>query len=339
MRAWAVPLILLATALAGCSDDGGDADMHDGHDGHGALDGEGYAPDAPPADAPVWSLGDYWTFEDNLGNVYSLVVAEDAGGDWVVLTNDKTLARFDALFDISYVGNVRKADLAGQQGSERIQFFDFPLHHNKEWMTVWDGESRHVVAHALPGGKFHIVAHVAGNEQGDQHATYVYDANIGHFESISFFDANGTATYTAERTGAGADFTGTLYRFGAVEEVHARQVGGPGQAQDQFTVPEGTGELTLTATVDCGGQPAPIFYAVQQPNEDGTAAQTPPTPVVNTVEPVMGTDAQCPDSEGTAQAVVEDPRAGAWRFDAASGSPEGNLDFTAVWQPREDLPR
>lgn len=321
-------LLLLATALAGCSD--GDGEEHDGH----AM---GTDPGIAPAEAPAWSLGDHWTYQDSLGSTYSLVVAEDAGGDWVLLPNDKQLARFDAQFDISFVGNIRKADLAGDQGGTRIQFFDFPLHHGKTWTTQWDGENRHVAAEAMPDGTYHIIAHVAGNEQGDQHASYRYDPAVGFFTMLTFYDENGTVGYEAELTDHGEAFSGTLVRYGQAEDVAGFEIGGPSTAQGTFPTSGETGDLTLHAVLDCADGQGAILFAVQPPQEDGSAAPAPPVPGADG-NVVLGNDDPCPEATDEQTAVVEDPAAGTWRYDAAGATASGSLLFTATWTPREDIP-
>ncbi len=332
MRVWPV-LILLLTTLSGCTGESGEK----AEPGHNMTGLEGA--DIAPAQLPEWGVGDYWSYKDSLGQQYSLVVAGDAGGDWDVRANDKQIARFDSWFDISFVGSIRKSDLAGQQGSERIQFFDFPLHDGKSWTTVWDGESRHVTAQGLEDGTFYIVAHVAGNEQGDKHADYVYDPVAGHFASMSFYAPNGTITYAAELTGNGRDFTGTLYEYGPVEELANITMNGPADYEmHQFEVGAEPGELTMTARIQCANSQQMTLFAVQHPEEDGSAAERPPTPFVTTTEPVMGNDSQCPGAEGNYVAVIEDPRAGSWRLDVANtaSSPRA-FTFVAQWQSRVDI--
>lgn len=326
-------LLLLATALAGCSDEAGAPDAHEGHDGMG-MD-----PGIAPAEAPAWKLGDHWTYQDNLGSTYSLVVAEDEGGDWVLLSNDKQVARFDARFDISFVGKVRKADLAGAQGSTRIQFFDFPLHHGKSWSTDWDGQNRHVVAEAMPDGTYHIIAHVAGNEVGDQYASYHYDPAVGFFGALTFYDGNGTVAYEAELTDHGEDFRGTLYRFGEARELASVTSAGPGLSTGTFDTSGEPGDLFLHADLDCNGEPGAILYAVQPPQEDGSAAAAPPVPGVDGGV-VLGNDDPCPEATDVQSALVEDPSAGTWRYDVANGSVGGgSLHIAATWMPREDIAR
>ena len=323
-------LLLLATVLAGCSDGGDDGD----HDGHAT----GTDPGVAPAEAPRWSLGDHWTYRDSLGSTYSLVVAEEAGGDWVLLPNDKQIARFDAQFDISFVGTIRKADLAGAQGGDRVQFFDFPLEHGKTWTTRWDGQTRHVTAEALPDGTYHVVAHVAGDERGDQHASYHYDPAVGFFTTLTFYDGNGTVGYEAELTDNGEAFTGTVYRYGASEELAGVTSSGPGAVTGTFDTGGEPGELALHSMLDCNGEPGAILFAVQPPQEDGSAAPAPPLPGADG-NVVLGNDEPCPEATDDQHALVEDPAPGTWRYDVLNGSAGGgSLHVVAVWTPREDIP-
>ena len=44
----------------------------------------------------------------------------------------------DAREDVSRLGPQRKSDLAGSQGDDRVQFFQWPLVDGKSWSTRWD---------------------------------------------------------------------------------------------------------------------------------------------------------------------------------------------------------
>ncbi len=331
MRAWPV-LLLLLTALSGCT--GGDGGSGPGGEqGTNGVDRS----NVPAAPLPEWRVGDYWGYSDNLGNQFNLVVAGDSGTSWDVRANDKQIARFDALFDISFVGPTRKSDLAGQQGTEPVKFYDFPLVDGKSWMTPWDGESRHVTVDALEDGTFYVLVHAGGNENGDKFADYVYDPLVGHFSSIAFYEPNGTVSYAASLTDNGHDFTGTLYQFGATEVLINRTVERGGYHMEAFTIPDETGEMNLLAIVDCRGQQGAVLYAVQAPQEDGSQAPFIPTPFIETSDVVFGEDQPCPDSDGVSNWREDDPRAGTWRFDAVNGHASTSFVFQATWTPRTDL--
>src|SRR5687767_6415364 len=107
MRALAAAA-LAALLLAGCSDveepaDPGPVGGADAHGGHAA---------GAHLLAPDWKVGDYWTLTSPQGGTFTHAVSGEAGGDWVVDTDHPDTAFFDALFDISFLGKVRKSDLA-----------------------------------------------------------------------------------------------------------------------------------------------------------------------------------------------------------------------------------
>lgn len=325
MRSFPV-LLLIVTALSGCSDGGAQNDALDTGDMTQSM-----------VEAPTWSLGQYWSYTDSLGQAYSLVVAEDQGGDWVVLPNDKQIARFDALFDISFVGKTRKSDLAGSQGSDRIQFYDFPLVDGKSWNTDWDGEGRTAVAHAQDDGTFHVVVHQTPDTASPEFATYTYDPTVQHFSRITFFDENGTVGYDAELTGQGPAFSGTLYRFGAASDLFLADNTGPGISQGIFSTTGEPGELFLRAILDCNGEQGAILFAIQPPQEDGSAPPTPPIPGADG-NVLIGNDSPCPEATDDQSILLEDPDAGDWRFDAVLGTVGGGkLQVRATWTPREDI--
>lgn len=327
-----VPALLLCTALAGCSDGGGAAAEDQ------ARHGTGMDPGLAPAEAPAWKLGDYWTYKDSIGNTYSLVVAEDAGGDWMLLSNDRTIALFDLRFDISFVGKVRKGDLAGDQGGSRIQFFDFPLHHGKDWTTQWDGQNRHVVAEGMADGSYHIIAHVAGNEVGDQYASYHYDPAVGFFGQLTFYDGQGGVAYEATLQDHGEGFQGTAVRYTEERELASTHVFGPGTPQGTFGVGDEAGELSVSAFVHCGTSPGYVPFAVQEPQEDGSQAPAPPTPIVATGQPVLGNDQPCPEAQGWYNTTIDAPRPGTWRYDAAVAGQDAGFVLGVSFLVRQDIP-
>lgn len=158
----------------------------------GALNSTTSAANAS-VDAPIWAAGDaYAIATDNRGvTEESVLVVTNANGDGYTLsTTSPTLATYDAMFDISYVGHVRAADLAGDQKGTAVQFFSFPLTDGKTWRASWDGLVVNVTAKAAsniptplgnqPG--FTIVA-MDGNKA---HATYDYVPALKWWSHIEF---------------------------------------------------------------------------------------------------------------------------------------------------------
>lgn len=143
MRLHVLVCILLLAPLAGCAE-APEAELSAGT--VAATDVE--APTLPgttgapvnltSADAPAWAIGDAWTMGSDDGS-FTLVVTQADGAGYTLSTDSETVAGFDAMFDISYVGRIRASDLAGSQGGTPVQFFSFPLEDGKKWSTTWDG--------------------------------------------------------------------------------------------------------------------------------------------------------------------------------------------------------
>src|SRR5688572_20003083 len=80
----AVPLLL----LAGCADSGSQGEEADpaapmgGHDGHGGVVAGTHLL------APTWKLGDHWTLSSPQGGTFTHAVSGDAGGDWIMDTDN-----------------------------------------------------------------------------------------------------------------------------------------------------------------------------------------------------------------------------------------------------------
>ena len=142
-----IPIVVAALLLAGCIG------------GSDPVESASVGPDAPSVDAaaapllkaldknasveaPEWRVGDAWTTELNGvddGDRATLVVVAADGGSYQMRPTSESLATYDAMFDISYVGKVRASDLAGHQQDQPVKFFDFPMKDGSAWSTTWDG--------------------------------------------------------------------------------------------------------------------------------------------------------------------------------------------------------
>lgn len=204
---WAV--VVAAFFLAGCADGGGNETDDPGAERAG---GHGMHNAATHIVAPNATLGDHWTWTSpQLGAPYTSVIAADQGADWLMATNDPTLAFFDARFDIASLGAVRKSDLAGSQGSTRVEFFKFPLTKDLNWTTTWDQQPLRMQVLDVKDG----VAQIEARRDDDTlYAAYTYKASHGYFGQIAYYDANGTTVqFEATVTAAGKGFTGDLVRW------------------------------------------------------------------------------------------------------------------------------
>ncbi len=304
-----VTLALLTATLAGCSD----------------------APEATTAagpgskmatSAPEWTLGQHWSYRTTGGDsgqgAINLVVTGDEGGDWIVDTNDATMAYYDDLMDVSYVGKIRKTDLAGAQGSERVKFFDFPLEKNKTWKTTWDGVSQDIVVkHVMDNGDAHLMAH----DGNGMTAEYTYSAQAGFFESIIFYDANGTEMYKMERTAHGLGYNGNVLRYDLHDKVVLQATGG---SVHQATTSFGdANEFRLILHGFCNGDAAGNILIGVSPKADDEQVRLPPIPTV--MEPEYGLNHDC--SQGQVEVddvgVIRIEPGQAWNFDLLAGSQNG----------------
>lgn len=241
---WAVVvgLLLVVTLLAGCTD-GAEIDAEPGEGGPE----NGGSGEAGPEDAVLtgeepaeWDIGHYWVYKTSFGDDFPLVVTEDQGTDWFLDTPDMDTAWFNERDPISYLGSVRKADLAGSQGNERVRYFDFPLEEDKEWTTSWDGVERRVVT-VEANETFFFEAY----EEDMVVVAYDYGPEVGWFTEVTFFDnETGEEDFSMELTAHETDWQGEVFRWDAEKHldltVSTIIMSG---ASSSFSVQEGVEEL------------------------------------------------------------------------------------------------
>lgn len=213
-----VLLIMTSVALSGCVGDDDTVDppepatSADGS-GAGADDDAGRAVTRPPAStdrAPTWNIGDYWVYKDGAGNQNTFAVSGDTGTDYIIDTDSELFAFFNALEDISTLGAQRQSDLAGSQGSDRIEFFRFPLQDGATWTTTWDGATRTITTTALGDGTYGFASNA---EDGTPHARYTYDPAARWFGALEFLAPDGTTLFANQLVEAGTGYTGELIRY------------------------------------------------------------------------------------------------------------------------------
>lgn len=320
-QAW---LLLVIVSLAGCSNDPSQAS--DGASPSGGT----------VTQAPEWQVGQYWSYVNSTGGEFDLVVVDDLGGDWLLLNSNLVNALFDYQFDVSFIGEMRKSDLAGKQGNDRIKFFDFPLEHDKTWTTPWDGETITVVSHELdnPHGAFHIAATTSG---GTQFAEFMYDPAVGFWTSAFFYDDNGEEQFSFTMTGNGDAYRGNVHRYTDVDEG-AVSISTDGPANPSATLPVGeeVSEMIVVTVIDCGGQPGAIGMGMQEPQDDGT--QQPIPPVLSAAG--LGVDTaghfgECPAASGTYEEDRIPPKPGVWRADGVIPLPGMHVDFDVTLRTYE----
>jgi hypothetical protein len=244
VRPWAA-LALTCLLLSGCSGGpkgGGSASetstaggAHGGHDA------------AEHLLAPEWRLGDSWTMDSPQGGTFTHAVSKDAGDDWVVDTDDADNAFFDARGDISFLGKVRKSDLAGSQGDQRVEFLRFPLTAGLNWTTTWDGNPTMVHVVGVKDGKASLMAMRA---DGTKYAEYTYSDSARYFSHFAFYDPKGESVGYEWTLRSSGPFAGTLVRW-TLATLFERH--GAIQSEDSrtFPVPAGFGDVWVQADLDC----------------------------------------------------------------------------------------
>jgi hypothetical protein len=256
-------LVAAAVLLAGCSDappasdaGTGSPGPHMGHDGGTHLL------------APEWTLGDWWTWTSpQIDGPYTSVVAGDEGGDWLMATDHDSIAWFDARFDIASLGQVRKTDLAGSQGSTRVEFFQFPLTQGRSWTTTWDGLTMAIKVLSVADG---VASLEAKRPDGTLYALYTYRDNHGYFGQMTYYDAAGSEVgFEAQVAGSGSGFNRELVRWTYTTELEmSGPIAGAGFGQN-LPVPLTVTDVYVDLVVDCGSgsfvagvAPLPIVTAI-----------------------------------------------------------------------------
>lgn len=316
MRILVAALAVAALALAGCSGDDpsgpgstGDGAAAGGHGGHGSLDPSTHLV------APNWTVGQWWTLgSEQAAAPFTHVVSADGGADWVVDTDSPDIAFFDARFDISFLGKVRKSDLAGSQGNERVKFFDFPLTAGKEWTTTWDGQDVKAKAVTVEDGLATIEARL-GN--GTLYAKYTYDAKAGYFRDYAFYGADGvTVGFAAKLASSGTGFAGDLLRWTLQTKYEAHGPFAPGLTG--FTLDTGITDIWMDFHLACTAGAVSVnvgaITGIQQ--ERGYSANG-PCPAA--IDQTFTLDPPAQDGEQWGSSVVAEPQ-----------TTQGTLDVTVI---------
>lgn len=252
-RAHAAILVLVAAAWSGCL--GSEADEGNGGDPTGdPTNTDGGTPgtsDVPITQTnwrPDWKLHDWWTYTDSNGASPTFVVSGQELDSWTMDTTDESWAFYEALDDVSILGPQRKVDLAGSQGDERVEFFDWPLADEKTWLTTWDGEQRRITTTQTGEGEYAFDAKTTG---GTLRAQYAYTKQAKWFTNLEFFDESGTSIYSMSLSDSGANWTGDVVRY-ELDVVFSDSGGDPvGYPGGDFEVTDEHTDVFLVFEVSC----------------------------------------------------------------------------------------
>lgn len=245
VRAALLALLLLALPLSGCA-------VEPPLVQRGRLPGEPLLDGAAPgrqgnnttaafeAAAPL-EVRQWWryrlpAFED------TRVVVADVGSNYIVGTANDQVAYFEASFDISNIGRIRKADLAGEQQGTLVEYYRFPLVANATWSTAWDDVTRTVrvlgPTTASVGGRTFAAMGLEARE-GDRVAVrYDYVPEVGWFSRLDFINADGS-TFGLALTAFGRQYNGTVSEA-RITTLYEDAASGPLTPAGQFDVPQGT---------------------------------------------------------------------------------------------------
>jgi hypothetical protein len=296
--------------LSGCSGNAPSSHEHSAtsmsaNDAHGGHD------PAMHIVAPTWNLGDWWSVTSpQIETPYTMAISGEQGNDWIIDTDNLDIAFFDARTDISTLGKAAKADLAGSQGEQRVQFFDFPLFADKSWTTTWDGKATNLKVTKVDNG----VATIEATQSGKPYATYTYDSKMRYFGRIAFLAPDGSTAFESKTTQYGTNFTGQLVRWTlkAVVDRHGHLTG----ESQTFTVPATITDVYIAAHAQCTTGAVAI-------------ALGPPTgPTDNRGYSVVS---NCPVNDTSAYvAAVAPAQDETWGYFFTAESPDASLDIT-VW--------
>lgn len=321
-------VLALAVVFSGCTDSSPPADGP----GSTSLGTHGAHDAAMHILAPNATLGDYWTWTSpQIEGPYTSVLAADNGNDWLMATDHPAIAWFNERFDIASLGAVRKADLAGSQGSTRVEFFQFPLMEGRNWTTTWDGEPMTVRVLDVANG---IASLEARRADDTLYAAYTYKAAHGYFGQIQYYDETGTEVgYEATITAAGKGFTGDLLRWTYTTPLEFTGAVGQTNFAQNFPVPLDATDVYVDFILECtagtftgGVAPLPVVSSIAGLEPRGYGAEGGPCPQADSFSGPIGTPKETAPGTGPEQ----------WGFSAfADPAAQGTLTMNIFIRTQE----
>jgi hypothetical protein len=303
--------LVLASLLAGCS-----GPELEGEPGPAGPSDDRAAASSPAK--PEWAVGDAWTYDVN-GEPATYVVTSETALDWIVETDSGERAFADAREDVSRLGPQRKADLAGSQGEDRVEFFRWPLEAGKTWRTRWDQQELTIRVLGVTPASGELEALDPG---GSRLYHYQYDGEAGWFSELTHFAPDGAVLVALKLTKVQHNWTGTVVRW-ALDEIAASSgsdgafVGGP------FEVPAGTTDLWADYHFTCTG--AAGWSVIVEPLNAGLAAQ-------------QGSNqgGQCTQVDAT-DVFQAQPEPGTWVWSVSVGGETAEFEYTFLLRTRDDI--
>lgn len=210
-----------------------------------------------PGAVPRWNVGDAWSITSHgFGAQESsfLVVTAATSDAYTLSTTSEQEAGYDAMFDISYIGQLRASDLAGSQQGTPILYYSWPLAEGKTWTTTWDGLAVTLTATAKPAGGFTIV----GVADGTDYVNYDYDPELKWWSYLNFVRDEYGITIGRLETGWTGEVASAL-----AKEVYASSTTAPVASANSgaFTIDEGQ-SFAMVTLAGGGAQWARAFHLI-----------------------------------------------------------------------------
>lgn len=270
----------LVVLLAGC----GGAPAKDGAPG-------GDAPGEEASDGaqglPTWAVGDYWTYTFN-GAPTTYVITGATASDWIMETDSLERSFSDLRDDVSRLGPQRKADLAGSQGSDRVEFFRWPLANGMpDWTTTWDHQAVTVHVLGVNPGFVELEARLTNATPADPPLyKYVYDDTVRWFRQLTHYAPDGSEIVNLELTASGHNWTGQVAHWALVTILHeSGDLGPPLSMSNAYDVPLTATDVWVDAAVHCsagavqaGTSPFPFGLSITGQDGRGGGASGQPCP-------------------------------------------------------------
>lgn len=304
-------LLVVAMVLAGCSEAPTDPTVVTEQD----IEAGSAAP------LPEWTKGMYWEFQHSVdgepSDVATYVVTDVGASTYTLDVNNKQTAFFDALMDISFVGEIRKSDLAGQQGGNAVAMFEFPLTGDKEWTTTWDGDQLNMKSSNMGPMQFHVMGHRTSDDQ--MVVEYHYNALKSWFEYIIFYNGTtGAESFRMSLNSHGDDFRGDVYRYTLGEtRVFAATAADSGIHDVEFDAE--WNELRVQYDFICNGDAQGQSFVGFNTPEKAQQNPFPMMPGVN--EPDYGSAHNCADGATYTGIDVMANEGGTWQMGLLAGGP------------------
>lgn len=226
--------------------------------------------------APTWQIGErfrnhvFFGTNDKEGRHFDAIVTSGNEDSWVLATDDREIAKENAIIDLPILGDIRKSDLTMSGFGQPWDVYEFPLSHKATWKMdfpniAWDSiptDTVPLVAEATfaadistsegPRPGFQITARTT---DGTLIAEYDFVPAIGWFAHFTIYDideSDDPMEFHVTSMGHDYEWTGTYY----IDEAKPllEHLAGLGVNPDEPTQPVVEPGPTATFTMSDDGQ-------------------------------------------------------------------------------------